>query len=415
MNIKNTFYFCMSHLFCKKKYFFAAIFIVTIGIVVIFKSAGNYFFSYYSLILERERLGDIRQSISRIESDYKGIDENYFENLRGYLLKIEEVYDIGVYNISSGIFDCKYTDEEKEQICKNIYREEDLAGNAFNFITMNKTLLETISLKNLNGEAIHLKIRENGDVEIAMGIKYAEWFEIGDRLESKFEGKTYVVKEFIASDQYWTDYVITDSINPICLDDRILIPANIDDYIGEDCLLFLNYTCICHKSDENRKQREDKVNRFNKEMEKNGFFMTARTTRDWERLVIKETNELSILNLLLAVLMFITVMLIIIILSVITWVSDYHDLGVLYANGFVQKDIFRIIMLENGVKLFMSSVIVYAIICYMQANTNTIDAYNNMVYGIIVLLYSIVMLLSSIGTYNLVNCASPINLLKGED
>lgn len=120
------------------------------------------------------------------------------------------------------------------------------------------------------------------------------------------------------------------------------------------------------------------------------------------------------LSMLLAIMMFITVFVVIGIMAIISWLFDYHDIGILYANGFIGKDIKRVILHENILKLVVPLILssLYAVFLSQGFGANSI--YIIGIYYIIVLIYFLEMIFCSNISYHLLRYYNPIKLLGGE-
>lgn len=163
---------------------------------------------------------------------------------------------------------------------------------------------------------------------------------------------------------------------------------------------------------------DTKIKLIKKQAEQNDIFIDIYSMDEMEKNSLKDNNDEFRFCFLLAGIMIVTVAIIIIILSILSWVSDYHDIGILYANGFTNKDIFRIILIENIFKLLVSAILSMAWISIRNWN-DLFTVYENSVYSSsiyvgIVLVYFAVLFFSSVVSFALINRVSPCNLLKGE-
>ncbi|MDE6761163.1 MAG: ABC transporter permease [Lachnospiraceae bacterium] len=364
-------------------------------------------------------MGDSRDNLFKIKSTYYSLEFSYYDSYRNFLLKIKKDFDIGIYQVTgsslSDNFDEKIINEIKTQFPDMF----DPLGNTmiFPILRIDNNLIQMLCFQDEKGNKIELQTDGKGREEIAVGCELKPYIKIGDELIDSYSGTVYVVKYILADDQVWADGELLNNTNIVSLGNYIITPFDLKKCDSYDCASFASNVFLCINNDETA-FADQKIELIEKQAEQNDIFIDICSMDEMEKNSLKDNNDEFKFCFLLAGIMIVTVAIIIIILSVMSWVSDYHDIGILYANGFTDKDIFRIIRIENTFKLLTSAVVSMAWINIrnwdglMIVYGNT--AYNSVVYAGIVLVYFAVLFFSSVVSFVLINRVSPCNLLKGE-
>lgn len=419
MNISNTIYYGISHLYNKKRFFLISLMVMVTGMVLIFNTFIVYFGSYSDIVKERKLLGSLRDNLYKIKSTYFTIDFSYYDVYRDFLIEEQKDYKIGGYQLTGNIFEGCFDENEVSEMEKKMPElfESSNSNPCIPVLRIDSFLLKKISFKDVNGCEINLQIDDKGREEIAIGCDLAPFLNVGDELVDKHHNIVYVVKCILKENQKWAGGEILNNTDVISLNQYIVSPLSLDACDCYDCASFAN-NMFLYIGDEKECNVDKIVHGIKNQAEKKGLFIDIKSMDEMEKISLKDNNKEFRFCLVLVGLMVLTVTIIIIILSILSWVSDYHDIGILYANGFTNTDIFRIIIMENMFKLVMAAVLSIAWICVKNRN-NIINEYgyyldNGIACMIIVMIYFFVLMFSSIVSYILINRISPCNLLKGE-
>ena len=419
MNLANTIYYGISHLYNKRKFFLASLIIMVMGMILIFNTFIVYFGAYSGIIRERKLLGDARDNLYKVKSTYYSLDFSYYDSYRDFLLQMKKDFDIGIYQVTGDSFSDNFEEETINEIKAHFPDMFDLSGNTviFPILRMDNCLIQSLGFQDENGNEIKLQTDEKGREEIAVGCELSPYIKIEDELIDSYSGTVYVVKYILADNQVWADGELLNSTNIVSLDNYIITPLDLKKCDSYDCASFASNVFLCVDEDETT-SADKKIKLIEKQAEQNDIFIDIYSMDEMEKNSLKDNNDEFKFCFLLAAIMIVTVAIIIIILSVMSWVSEYHDIGILYANGFTNKDIFRIIRIENAFKLFASAVLSMAWISIRHWNgLITVygdTVYSSVIYAGIVLVYFAVLLFSSVVSFVLINRISPCNLLKGE-
>lgn len=419
MNLGNTIYYGISHLYNKRRFFLVSLMVMVVGIILIFNTFIVYFGSYSDIVKERKLLGNARDNLYRMESTYYTLDFSYYDTYRDFLLQMKKDYNIGIYQSTGYCLTDNFDENTMYEIETRFPDMLDLSGDTviFPVLRMDNSLIQMIGFQDENGNKIKLQTDEKGREEIAVGWEFSPYVKIGDELVNSYTKTVYVVKYILADNQKWTDGELLNSTNIVSLDHYIITPLDLKKCDSYDCAAFAGNIFLCVDNDE-AGSVDTKIKSIKKQAEQNDIFIDIYSMGEMEKKSLKDNNDEFRFCLLLVGIMIVTVAIIIIILSILSWVSDYHDIGILYANGFTDKDIFRIILIENTFKLLVSAIL--SMVWISIRNWNGLftvyesSVYSSIVYVGIVLLYFAVLFLSSVVSFALINRVSPCNLLKGE-
>lgn len=389
------------------------------GIILIFNTFIVYFGSYSDIIKERKLLGNARDNLYMVKPTYYTLDFSYYDTYRDFLLQMKKDYNIGIYQ-STGYYLTDNFDENTMYEIKTRFPDMlDLSGNTviFPILRMDNSLIRMLGFQDENGNKIKLQTDEKGREEIAVGCELSPYVRIGDELVNSYTKTVYVVKYILADKQKWTDGELLNSTNIISLGHYIITPLDLKKCDSYDCASFAGNVFLCVDNDESSPV-DTKIKLIKKQAEQNDIFIDIYSMDEMEKNSLKNNNDEFKFCFLLIGLMIVTVAIIIIILSIMSWVSDYHDIGILYANGFTNKDIFRIILIENTFKLLASAILSMAWIIIRDLDdlltVYESSVYSSIIYAGIVLVYFAVLFFSSVVSFALINRISPCNLLKGE-
>lgn len=419
MNLANTIYYGISHLCNKRKFFLVSIIVMLCGIVLIFNTFIVYFGSYSDIVKERKLLGEARDNLYMMKSTYYTLDFSYYDGYRDFLLKMKQDYDIGIYHSTNVHFSSGFDEDAMAEIKTRFPDVLDPSGNTVLFprLRIDDCLMQRLGFQDENGNEIKLQTDEKGREEIAVGPELSPYVGIGDELVDGYDKTVYVVKYILADNQKWTDGELLNTTNVVSLGHYIITSLDLKKCDSYDCAAFAGNVFLC-VDDGEKASADTTIQSIEKQAKQNDIFIDIYSMEEMEKKSLKDNNDEFKFCFLLVGLMIVTVSVIISILSILSWVSDYHDIGILYANGFTDRDIFRIILIENTFKLLAAAILSMAWIKIRNwGEILTIydgPLYSSMVYAGIVLVYFVVLLFSAIVSFVLINRVSPCNLLKGE-
>lgn len=416
MKIGNLAYLCMLHIYNKFKYFFISILLMIAGVMVFYGTFYTFLFSISNVLTERKLLGAYRNDLYKINSDYITFAyDSYYEKYRDFLIEQRKQYPIGIYWTTSGIFTNQFDSQTITQM-QNQYPAL-LDANIPNQLIIptlvsDCCLLNSVGITDQEGNTLDLVTEQNGYIEIAIGSGLSKWIHINDVLTIDALGKQYIVKSILSDNTKWVqDGLLDNEVQLVSLDYYIVEPVNLSACNGEDCTLYVNNVFLCETD---ASDASTDIAAIEDNAKKSDVYINILSMKQAEHSVLKDNNKEYQFSLLLVVIMFITVVVVISVLSILGWLADSHDIGILYANGFSNKDIFRIMLYENLSKFFFAACASYIWMCAATTKYYDQDNYKYIVFLVILILLFLLMILSSIIAYFIVNQLSPSNLLKGE-
>lgn len=413
MKLANRIYFSIMHLYNKRKLFVISSLIMLIGIIVCFKTLSVYYIANYNLLQLRQLFGDRRETLYKIDCGYVSTEYEYYEEYRDFLLEMREDYNINLFQNTS-IYPREIMNSELEELLRRDATDADMQNYGGHipipFLKIDNGLLYSADIRDADGNILELGTREDGSLEVAIGPYYKDVVQIGDTFEDWYSGQRYVVAYILSEEQRWVSGTISDKSEITLLDRYFVAPVDLQNYTDYSTATYINDVYLC--SDEENAVWQ--INAIEECAAEEGIFIDTMSYANYERSLKENNKMLYFFSLMLAILMLITVLVVSVIFSVITWLLDYHDIGILYANGFLQKDLFLIILQENMLRVFLPILISYAYICLFETGNGLDLIYIHKVFLIVVAIYIITMGICSAGSYCFINRYAPVRLLKGE-
>ncbi|HCJ08165.1 MAG TPA: hypothetical protein DHV96_07345 [Lachnospiraceae bacterium] len=413
MKFQNLIYLCMLRIFNKLRFFIISVLLMLAGILVFYGTFYTFLYSVSNILNERHVLGSNHNNIYKIESKYISFAyDKYYENYRDFLIEQRKKYPIGVYwttseNLTNN-FD-SHTITQMQQMCPDLINPQLPDELMIPTLIGDCSLLNSVGIHDMDGNPIDLSIRDNGYIEIAIGASLSKWIHIGDVLTANSSNKKFIVTSIIAENSEWVQSeLLNNDVQPVPLNCYIIEPINLSDYTGEECTLYINNVYLCEKN------AKTDISNIEKSAQDNNIYIDILSMSQAERHILKENNQEFQFSIVLVCFMMITVITIITILSVLSWLGDSHDIGILYANGFSNKDIFLLMVIINLIKFIFAGCISFILLSNMTMQSFTLDNYKYIVYFVILLILLILVIISAILSYIVVNRMSPCNLLKGE-
>lgn len=417
MRLRNRIYFGKLHLYNNKGMFILSTLIMLVGFIAVFQTLLVYCNVNDSIIQLRSVLGTHSNRLYKMESGYVSMDYDYYEKLRDVLLDLKEDYNIAIY-VDDSIAPRGLPEEVETQVeqlvMENASSTDTLDGNArmgrVPVLHIDNALLDVANICTEDGSVASLQVREDGTIEVAVGSAYKGILNIGDTFTDRFE-QNYIVTAFLSEDQRFIS--TSNGMEAVSLDLYFIRPMVLENRTTTDCIVYLDNIYLYADVG----NVDNQVAAIESYASEQGVYIDMISFRDYIRQLREDNRTVYSLSVMLAVLMLITVLTVSIIFSVIVWISDSHDIGILYANGFLKRDFLLLIFQENILKLILVTLISFIYVRFfvtggvMLAMT---EKYVYRIFGMIVLIYLITMVLCSIVSYYFISRKVPIHLLKGE-
>lgn len=396
------------HLHNKKSIFILSSIIMLVGIIVTYHIFCIYFSVYREVLETRKIFGNNRDNLYKINSAYITTNFDYYEKYHDFLMELRKDYDIGIYECTSFTPEGGCSSVITEHVCQNL-NQSGTRQSHVPILKIDNELLQAVDIHTEDNETLQLKIREDGQIEVAVGPFYKGVVNIGDTFEDTRTGKKYIITSFLEEGQEWIPTSIYNN-TIISLDTYFLTPFDLQEYTDFSCMVYVNNIYMTL----NPAEAKEQINKIETWAEENNIFIDIVSFKENEQAHIADNKSAYDLSLLLAIIMFITVFVVIGILAILSWMFDYHDIGILYANGFTDSDIRNIILHENLFKMVFPLMLSYGYMLSSASSTGLDKSYLLLIYGVIIFIYGVEMILCSYLSYRFIRKYAPIRLLEGE-
>lgn len=380
-----------------------------VGIIVTYHIFCIYFSTYKSIIKTREIFGEERDQLYKINSGYTVPDYHYYENYRDFLIELKDTYSVSIYESTSLSFEGNKRSELLNYLEQNSgFTNIQQSSSSIPVLKMDNDLLHIIDIRTENNEVLQLGMKGER-FEVAVGSSYKNVLQIGDTFEDKLTGKKYIITSFLDENQEWISSGVYNS-EIIPLDLYFITSIDLKEYTDFSCMVYTDNIYVFLESDE----ANAKIKEIENLAKNNDIYIDIVSFKENEVSHIIENKNLYNLSFLLSIIMFVTVFVVIGIMAILSWMFDYHDIGILYANGFTNSDIRNIILHENLLKMVFPLLFSYGYLLSSVSDAGSDKSYSLLIYGIIIIIYMVEMVLCSYLSYRFIRKYAPIRLLGGE-
>ncbi len=337
MRLRNRIYFGKLHLYNNKGMFILSTLIMLVGFIAVFQTLLVYCNVNDSIIQLRSVLGTHSNRLYKMESGYVSMDYDYYEKLRDVLLDLKEDYNIAIY-VDDSIAPRGLPEEVETQVeqlvMENASSTDTLDGNArmgrVPVLHIDNALLDVANICTEDGSVASLQVREDGTIEVAVGSAYKGILNIGDTFTDRFE-QNYIVTAFLSEDQRFIS--TSNGMEAVSLDLYFIRPMVLENRTTTDCIVYLDNIYLYADVG----NVDNQVAAIESYASEQGVYIDMISFRDYIRQLREDNRTVYSLSVMLAVLMLITVLTVSIIFSVIVWISDSHDIGILYDYVFLKR------------------------------------------------------------------------------
>ena len=380
-----------------------------VGIIVTYNIFCIYFSTHKSIIKTREIFGEERNHLYKMNSGYTVPDYHYYENYRDFLIELKATYPISIYETTSLNFEGNNRSALLNHLQQNLsWTDFQQSSSSIPILKIDNELLRTVDIRTENNEVLQLGTRDDR-VEVAVGSFYKDVLQIGDTFEDKITGKKYIITSFLDTNQEWISAGIYNS-EIISLDLYFITSIDLKDYTDFSCMVYTDNIYVSLAPEE----ANTKIKEIENLAKNNDIYIDIVSFKENEASNISENKTLYNLSFLLSIIMFITVFVVIGIMAILSWMFDYHDIGILYANGFTDSDIRNIILHENLFKMVFPLMLSYGYLLSSMSDSGLDKSYSLLIYGVIIFIYAVEMILCSYLSYRFIRKYAPIRLLGGE-
>ncbi len=408
MRFKNCLSFSISHLHNKKKLFYINSLIMVVSVIMVFRVLFVYIACNFEMIQAHDFLGDNRNRLYKLESDFLVWDFGYSEQYHDCILELRDKYNLVLYENSGMFLKGDFKQDIIEYTLMNTKDDMVLQTGLPQVLFADNELLELTGVKDKNGNLIKLGTRE-GKIEIAVGSFYENIMPVGTVCCDGYTGQEYIVTSILADNQEWMYGTIYNNGNLKSMDEWIVALPDMGRYTG-GFVSYMNDVYLIADKDEAEYIKAD----IEKIAEKYGVFLSVESFDVYEKNYKELNHDLYFFSRVLVILLSLSAMIAVVTISLVSWLKDYHDIGVLCTNGFLNKDFFKIILIENLIKLVFPGVIAFAILWAGDIGRGMPLKLLYITFFGVMLLFFVCMVIVSGIIYHEFKKNSPVNLMKGE-
>lgn len=409
MNLVNTFRISVMHLHNKRKLFFMSAVIMLISIIMVFRVSCIYLACRYEIKQIHDLFGPDIKKLYKIEQGYVSTDMEYYERFNACIIRLRDEYGIGIYENTSVLPGGVYGEEFTNFMIENFTSEElERTAGLPPLLVIDDPLISLIGLKDENNQDIHLGMTD-GKLEVAVGSIYRDIMPVGTEYYNKYTGQEYIVKYILKDGQSWIDGIVYNNGKIESLDKSLITSPDMSFYTDGLSAVYANKIYFL-ADDSEIEAVKDGIYRI---AEENGVFLNIISFDEYEARYMKEHNNLYLFSLVLVIILACAALTAVTVMSLVSWLLDYHDLGIMRANGLLGNDIFRIILIENMIRLLVPVFVAYAVVSMSDIWMSLALHYVNTIFAFTCILFAIAIVFVSCITYRIIDRQTPAVLLKG--
>lgn len=403
--------FCRIHRHNRRGLFVISALIMLIGMITVFRAMCVYYAVNNNLIHIDRVFGEEKDNLYKLEQGYLVQDYRYYEKYRDVLMQLRENYDIVLYE-NTNIYPIGAPTDVLSYVHDNFTPDElHLSGTLVPLLKIDDLLLKTADIRDEQGNPVSLKVGEDGVVEIAVGAFYRGILEVGDTFENRISKEKYRVVCILGENPCWVSGKITDYTEVISLDKYFIAPIELEKYEDYGCMTYIGNIYLYSEDGEEASRQLEEIKAYAAERD---IYLDTMSFKELLGSIRQEHRDLYVFSFILAVLMYVTVLTAVVVISVVTWLTDCRDIGIIYSAGFGRRDLFKIILYENFRKLFLPVLITGVYAWRVMVFAGPGNGYMMEIFAVIAVIFCLTMLLCSLGLYFYISGRTPEMLLKGE-
>lgn len=233
-----------------------------------------------------------------------------------------------------------------------IFNEGNTGKRFSEVLYVDGKMLEIMNL--LDEEGKELDVAPKGNIyPLIVGSHAAKRFPKGTRLTAKVTGEVYEVTQVLPEGSKWLSHDAFNALEKVVLlDEYMITEADIGKYA-------MGYDAITLKG--NIMGLQEKVDR-EKLMEISRKYNNCITIKSMQQLIDEKRQENSImydLSRLLVACIGIAMIIFIISVSVVIWLGEQRNIGILMSFGYTGRDVLKIVSLENMMRAVLPCIVLW--------------------------------------------------------
>ncbi len=408
MNFRNCFSFSISHLYNKKGLFYINSFIIAVSVIMVFRVLYVYIACNLEIIQAHDFFGNNRNQLYKIESDFMVWDFGYGKNYHDCIKELRDKYNIVLYENSNISIVGDFKEDITDYIFMNTNDDVVLQTGMPHVLFADNELLELTKVKDKNGNLIRLGT-EDGRIEVAVGSFFEEIMPVETVFSDRFMKQEYIVKYILADNQEWMYGTVYNGGILESMDEWIIALPDMSRYT-DGFVSYTNDVYLIADKDEAEYIKSD----IEKIAKKYSVYLSVESFNNYEKSYKEDKHDMYFFSNVLVILLSLSAMIAVTTIALVSWFKDYHDIGVLCTNGFIDRDFFKIIFMENIIKLIFPGIIAFAILWAGDIGRGLPVKFFYITFLAVMLLFLICIMIVSCIIYHEFKRNSPVNLIKGE-
>ena len=415
MKLQYCFLYTLSHIYNQKGLFFVSIIASFISFLLIDNTLMIEKICTYDVELLEDAVQVEFDELYKINSSYVNFNQEYSEAINQFMEETKSIDGFGMYYFSTLKFQ-----ELKENQAYLEWNQQQYFGTAYenypqvsHVLNLEEDLLGLCQLTDIEGNKITLQ--QQGDYfPLIVGYHYKEIVPVGTILTDSETGEVYIVTQILIEGATWmSSNVLADGSPAIELDDYFITLPNDYYTTGNYSIAAFSYVNSMYYYCTQPDLKDMQLKKIQEAADETGVIVEIESFQQFIQDYKQEYNELYVLKRILTVIVGIVTLVSMIIISVITWMLQKHDIGVGYANGIINADVLKMIGIENIIRLFlpMAAVFNYQELFGISENLKPLHQQS---FFWIVFLGMIVGAIATVISYEIIKKYTPVMLLKGE-
>lgn len=363
--------FAIDAIWRRKFVFFINIILMMIAFLLMNMVIHKYNINNYKVDVTSKMVQKDFDRLQVIKMNSLNIDEiDYGKNINEYIYNLKKVDNVewaGMYYYSNLWF----TELDGNMSISDILKDKNkntmkkYVNRAIDVLYVDKDILNICDLELVEGSFDQFVKNDNAEIPVILGNKFKGIIKTGDILTDIRGNKYKVIGVLESGARYFSKSdIMNDSSYYTNLDDDLIVlnsSANVVD-VTELCFQYIN-TIMYYVND--TKNISETVRSVEKYAEKYNLDVKSNSIKDiimeYKENYSKSISELRKLMICIIILGILSVSC----ASIISVLIRKNEFGIMYSCGIKTKEITKILIIENILKVFLALILAFVIYCRM--------------------------------------------------
>ncbi len=376
----------LDKIYNKKIRFFITSLLVVISILLMFNALSAIASLRYEIWNVNKKLGDHREKLYKVKSDFMTRDLNYYNNAFDKVIDLKNEEGCISYEITN----TRLTD-----------------GKIVSAIRTDNKFIEIMGVKDTNGENIVLN--SDGEYkEVAIGYKMVErGWKLGTVFEDNELHQKYKVAYIIKEGEDWLPDSLFQNDKFVDLDDMLLLPQEIEHYENGFPIILCN-RLFFYGSKEEVKNFNDKIENLRNQ----NVYFECISFDDYEKESNKTNYNIWILNIVLSIISVLLMIMALFISFSLGWLEDSGEFGIFLANGLSMRDICLMMQTDMMVRALIPIAISYLFLFLKGDFTSLYGNTNKNIFMVITISLIVIVQMFTFAMYKWIKANKVIRMMK---